>query len=144
MKLIPAQTLLATLLTRHRRWLLLTLLALLHVVLLLGPADPLARMLFIVHLGLVILWQPIFRTEQELNPVAVAAIGTLTGLAAFGLDWWPVGLWIVLLAGLVGGKVVLSGGPWSKLRHLLALGYLVAALLLLVGPPFVAGALRSE
>jgi hypothetical protein len=142
MKLIPAQTLLATLLTRHRRWLLLTLLALLHVVLLLGPADPLARMLFIVHLGLVILWQPIFRTEQELNPVAVAAIGTLTGLAAFGLDWWPVGLWIVLLAGLVGGKVVLSGGPWSKLRHLLALGYLVAALLLLVVPQFVPGALE--
>jgi signal transduction histidine kinase len=144
MKILPASTLLVSAFATRRRWVLLALLAVLHAVLLLGPADPLARTLFIVHLGLVILWQPIFRAEQEINPVAVATIGALSGLAAYDLDWWLVSLWLLLLAGLVGGKVVLlSGGVWSKVRHLVALGYLVAALLLLVVPHMVAGALPA-
>lgn len=130
-------------LTSHRRWLLLALLGLLHLVLLQGPEDGFARMLFLGHLGLVLLWQPVIRAEQEISLPGLAAIALLAALAALGLAWWPTALWIALLAGLVGGKVFLSGSRWSKLFHLLALGYLVAALLLLVMPRVVPGGVAT-
>ena len=46
---------------RTGRWLLLAMLALLHGVMLLGVDSPWSRPLLLAHLGLFLLWQPLWR-----------------------------------------------------------------------------------
>ena len=45
------------------------MLALLHVAVFRGVADPWARALLLAHLGLVLLWQPFLRAEQRVSPM---------------------------------------------------------------------------
>lgn len=135
----PALTRFATALSLRRRPLLVALLALLHLVLLLGPADALARTLFVVHLGLFILWQPFVRAELRLSLPALLVLFLTVAACAVWLNGWMLALWIGVLAGIVGGKVFLFEARWSRLFYLLALAYLVMALLLLALPAAVPG-----
>jgi len=52
--------------------------------------------------------------------VAVVAAAVL-----FYLNWWMLGLWVSVLAGLVGGKVFLFQARWLRVFYLLVLFYLV-------------------
>lgn len=124
---------------RRRRWLLLALLVLLHIVLLQGPASIAGRLLFVVEIGLSILWQPFVRAERRLSPAAVFLIASLVAVAVFSLNWWMLACWIMLSAGIVGGKVLFYDSRWTKLFYLLALGDLAIALLLVVLPNTVPG-----
>ena len=55
-------------LTHHqRRWVLLAMLGLLHLVLLEGVGSIMDRILMVIHIGLFFLWQPFVRTEQRLS-----------------------------------------------------------------------------
>ncbi|HZV54695.1 MAG TPA: HAMP domain-containing sensor histidine kinase [Rhodocyclaceae bacterium] len=117
-----------------RRPLLVAVLVLLYPVLLLGAVNPLARTLFVVHLGLFILWQPVVRADQRIGPTALALMLTAVAAVSFGLNGWLLTFWIALLAGVVGGKVFLFEARWTKLFFLFALFWLVAALLLLALP----------
>jgi hypothetical protein len=94
-----------------RRVLLLALLAALYVVLWQGPDTLFGRTLFIAHLGLFILWQPFVHTGQRLSlPSLLAVLAAallLPGIYPQGLDGRA--LWIMMLAGIVGGKVLLFG-----------------------------------
>jgi signal transduction histidine kinase len=119
---------------RWRRPLLVAILALLYMVLVLGVASPLAKTLFVAHLGLFILWQPFVRADQRVALPLLAALLAVIGAAAVGLNGWILTLWIALLGGVVGGKVFLFEVPWTKLFFLLALFWLVAALLLMALP----------
>ena len=122
---------------RWRRELLVALLALLYLVLILGPEAPLARVLFMVHLGLLIVWQPFVRADQRIGLAAFGRILLAIGLMVYWLNGWLLTLWIILLAGVVGGKVFLFDARWSKLFYLFALSWLVAVLLLLAMPAAV-------
>src|SRR5690348_18432241 len=53
---------------RHWRLVLVAMLALLHVAVLRGVSDPWARGLLLAHLGLLLLWQPFVRAEQQISP----------------------------------------------------------------------------
>lgn len=143
MKFSPALARFAIALAGRRRWLLLGLLVLLHLVLMQGPGDPLGRMLFVAHLGLFLLWQPFIRAEQRISPLALLLTTGLVLSSAVGLGWWLLGIWLMLLAGIAGGKVFLFEARWSKMFYLLALAYLVIALLLLALPQLVPAGLRS-
>jgi signal transduction histidine kinase len=119
---------------RWRRPLLVAVLALLYFVLLLGVENPLAKTLFVAHLGLFMLWQPFVRADQRVALPLLALILAIVAAAAVGLNGWLLTLWIALLGGVVGGKVFLFEVPWTKFFFLLALFWLVAALLLLALP----------
>jgi hypothetical protein len=56
------------------RWLLLAMLALLHGALLFGVESPWARSLLLAHMGLFLIWQPLWRGEREVGPGALAFI----------------------------------------------------------------------
>ncbi|MBK6676772.1 MAG: HAMP domain-containing histidine kinase [Rhodocyclaceae bacterium] len=128
---------------RWRRQLLVAVLALLYLVLILGPATPLARVLFVVHLGLLIVWQPFVRADQRLGLAAIGRILLAVGLMVYWLNGWLLTLWIILLAGVVGGKVFLYEARWSKLFYLFALSWLVAVLLLLAMPTTVPSSIAA-
>ena len=129
---------------RWRRQLLLAVLALLLGVLVLGPASPLARTLFVAHLGLFLLWQPFVRMDQRVELPILVMTFALVALVAVALNAWLLVVWIALLAGVVGGKVFLYESRWSKLFYLLALLWLIAALLLLTIPTAVPQIVNTE
>ena len=121
---------------RQRYWriVLVAMLALLHVAVFRGVTDPWARGLLLAHLGLLLLWQPFLRAEQRVSPTQ----GFILALAASGvmlwLDWWLLAFWVVVLAGLVGGKVYQQHARWQRRCYLVVLGYLLALLAIAILP----------
>jgi len=117
-----------------RRGLLLALLVALYLVLWQGPDTLLGRTLFVAHLGLFMLWQPFVHAEQRLSVASLLALAGVVLVAGAFLKGWMIALWIMMLAGIVGGKVVLFGARGTRLFYLLALAFLVVALLLMAAP----------
>ncbi|KAF0164055.1 MAG: ATPase domain-containing protein [Rhodocyclaceae bacterium] len=113
---------------------MLALLAALYLVLWQGPDTLLGRTLFVAHLGLFMLWQPFVHAEQRLSVTSLLALAGVVLLAGAFLKGWMIALWIMMLAGIVGGKVVLFGARGTRLFYLLALAFLVVALLLMAAP----------
>jgi signal transduction histidine kinase len=119
---------------RYWRLIVVAMLALLHVAVFRGVQDPWARALLLAHLGVVLLWQPFLRAEQKVSPVQ----GFILSLVAFAvmmrLDWWLLAFWVVVLAGLVGGKVYQQHARWQRRCYLLVLVYLLALLAVVILP----------
>ena len=119
---------------RTGRWLLLAMLVLLHGVMLLGVASPWARPLLLAHLGLFLLWQPVWRGEREVTRGALAFIVLAAMVAMLWLNWWVVAFWLTGLFGLVGARVFIFRDRWARWLYLSVMAYLLAALLLWVVP----------
>lgn len=127
---------------RERRWLLIALLALLHLLLIEGIDSGVGRMLLVMHIGTFILWQPFVRAEQRLSPVQLGGIALAVVAAVSWINWGLLILWVMLLAGIVGGKVFFFAARAAKLLYLIVLAYLVSVLLVFMVPqilprPFV-------
>jgi signal transduction histidine kinase len=120
----------------RRRWqyVVIGMLALLHVVALRGVADEGARVLVIAHLGLLLLWQPLLRGERPLTATQATVIALSAAAAALWLNWWLLAVWTVTLAGLVGGRVFLHQARWQRRFYLLVFIYLLALLVVIVLP----------
>lgn len=116
------------------RWLLLAMIVLLHGVLLLGVESPWAHPLLLAHLGMFLLWQPLWRGEQEVGRGALAFIIVASVVAMFWLSWWAIAFWLTGLFGLVGARVFVFRDRWSRLLYLSLIVYLLAVLLLWVVP----------
>src|ERR687883_988053 len=119
---------------RYWRVVVVAMLALLHVAVFRGVADPWARALLLAHLGLLLLWQPFLRAEQRVSPTQ----GFILSLVAFAvmlrLDWWLLAFWVVIIAGLVGGKVYQHHAKWQRRCYLVMLVYLLALLAIVILP----------
>ncbi|HYR05744.1 MAG TPA: hypothetical protein VEP71_03595, partial [Gallionella sp.] len=119
---------------RAGRWLLLAMLGLLHGALLLGVGSPWARPLLLAHLGLFLLWQPLWRGEHEVGHSGLAFIALAATVAVFWLNWWVIAFWLTGLFGLVGARVFVFRDRWTRLLYLSMMAYLLAVLLLWVVP----------
>ncbi len=119
---------------RHWRFVLIAMLALLHVAVLRGTADVWARAFLVAHLGLLLLWQPFLRGEHQVS--ATQGVFIVLGAVAVMLwvSWWLLAFWVVVLAGLVGGKVFLHQARWQRRGYLVVLVYLLALLAILILP----------
>ncbi|HZC79966.1 MAG TPA: hypothetical protein VE258_19580 [Ktedonobacterales bacterium] len=119
---------------RYWRLVVIAMLLLLHVAVFRGVADPWARALLLAHLGLLLLWQPFLRAEQRVSPTQ----GFILSLVAFAvmlrLDWWLLAFWVVIIAGLVGGKVYQHHAKWQRRCYLVMLLYLLALLAIAILP----------
>ncbi len=119
---------------RHWRLVVIAMLALLHVAVLRGTADNWARALLLAHLGLLLLWQPFLRGEQKISVPQAAFIALGAAAIMLWLGWWLLAFWVVVLAGLVGGKVFLYQARWQRRFYLVVLVYLLAMLAVVVLP----------
>jgi len=124
----------ATASQRHWRFVVVAMLALLHIAVFRGVADPWARGLLLAHLGLLLLWQPFLRGEQAVSAAQIAIIGALAVGVMLALDWWLLAFWVVVLAGLVGGKVYQHDARWQRRAYQLVLVYLLALLAIVILP----------
>lgn len=127
-----------------RRWIFLGFLIALHLVFLQGPATSLGRLLFLSHIGIGLLWQPFVQPRRRLEFAATVVVVVFAGTFAYFLGWGLLAIWVMLLTGVVGGKVFLFPDRWERLFHLMALGYLTMAVLALILPQALAGTHRVE
>lgn len=116
------------------RQLLLAMLVLLHGALLFGVESPWARSLLLAHMGLFLIWQPLWRGERELGAVALALVTSAALAMTYWLNWWVVAFWLIGLFGLVGARVFSFRDRWTRWLYLGVIAYLLAVLLLWVMP----------
>ena len=119
---------------RYWRFVVVAMLALLHVAVFRGVSDPWARGLLLAHLGLLLLWQPFLHAEQRVSPMQGLIIGALAVAVMTALNWWLLAFWVVVLAGLVGGKVYQHDVRWQRRCYLMVLVYLLALLAIVILP----------
>ena len=120
----------------QRYWRLVTvaMLLLLHVAAFRGVSDPWARALLLAHLGLLLLWQPFLRAEQRVSAMQAVILAVVAVVVMLRLDWWLLAFWVVVIAGLVGGKVYQHDAKWQRRCYLVMLGYLLALLAIVILP----------
>jgi signal transduction histidine kinase len=119
---------------RYWRVVVVAMLALLHVAVFRGVADPWARALLLAHLGLLLLWQPFLRGEQRVSLTQGVILALLATGVMLHLDWWFLAFWVVVLAGLVGGKIYQQHARWQRRAYLVVLAYLLALLAIAILP----------
>src|SRR3954464_12560140 len=119
---------------RHWRLVVVPMLLLLHIAAFRGVADPWARALLLAHLGLLLLWQPFLRAEQRVSTTQGAMLLVVAAAVMFHLDWWLLAFWVVVIAGLVGGKVYQHHARWQRRVYLVVLVYLLALLAIAILP----------
>ena len=127
-------------LRQRQRWLLIALLGVLHLALS-ADTDPAFGMLcWLVDVGLFILWQPFIYAERKMDfsGLAVIALVVVGGFVFYG--WWLLIVWVVMLAALVGGRVMFIDHRPTRIFYLIAFAYLLAALLFWLVPKVVASA----
>ena len=119
---------------RYWRVIVVAMLALLHIAVFRGVADPWARALLLAHLGLLLLWQPFLRGEQRVSLTQGVILALVATAVMLHLDWWVLAFWVVVLAGLVGGKVYQQHARWQRRAYLVVLAYLLALLAVAILP----------
>lgn len=129
MTLLPRKKLL-----RFNRWLLFAMLGLLHLALWLGTASIWSRPLLFAHLGLFLMWQPLWRGERELRPGSITLILCASIAALWWLNWWLLAVWVSGLFSLVGGRVFVARESRLRLQYLSVMMYLLMTLLLMIVP----------
>jgi len=123
MRLIPEQFP-----TRHEHRALAAMLLLLHVVIWWDFGGDISRSLMLAHLGLFVLWQPLLRHEQRLNWRGMTGVALLALAIVSALSWILIGFWLLLLIGLVGGRVNVT--LRQRYAYLIALVHLVLEFLI--------------
>ena len=119
---------------RYWRVIVVAMLALLHIAVFRGVADPWARALLLAHLGLLLLWQPFLRGEQRISLMQGVILALVASAVMLQLNWWFLAFWVVVLAGLVGGKVYQQHARWQRRAYLVVLAYLLALLAIAILP----------
>lgn len=110
------------------------MLAMLHLALWFGVNSIWSRPFLLTHLGLFLLWQPLWRGEREVRPGGAIFIVCASAVALLWLNWWVLVFWVSGLFALVGGRAYAFRTHWQRLRYLSVMSYLLAVLLLWVVP----------
>ncbi|EXI81857.1 MAG: putative PEP-CTERM system histidine kinase [Candidatus Accumulibacter appositus] len=131
---------LAGVLRQRQRWLLIALLGVLHLALLAEGDRAFGALCWLVDVGLFILWQPFIYAERRLDFSALAVIAVALGCGIAFYGWWLLIVWVVILAALVGGRVMFTDHRPTRTFYLIAFAYLLAVLLFWLVPRVVANA----
>jgi hypothetical protein len=131
------------LVARLQPWLLLCVLASLHLLLWIGDDTRLGRVALLPHIGLLLIWQPLVRAQNRLSTRGLVVLGVLVAVFVWGFGPLLLSLWMLLLAGLIGGKVFLSRARGPRIHYLGALAYLITALLTVALPRALPPELRT-
>ena len=121
----------------RQRWVLIALLVVLHLTLLAGAESTVGLMCWIVDVGFFILWQPFIQSERKLGAGTLLLIAAVLAAGAWLFSWWFLILWVVVLASLLGGRVMMLGHRPTRVFYLSAFAYLLGALLVWLMPKVV-------
>ncbi|MEO5692295.1 MAG: ATP-binding protein [Usitatibacter sp.] len=129
----------AHILLAGRRWVVIAMLLALHAALISPPGEIFQRVWLLVHFGLFLLWQPFFATESELDIPSVAILLGVTAVILYFVAGWMVVMWLLLLLGILGGRVfTVKAAPRNRF-YLVAFAYVLSVLLLWGVPSLIMG-----
>ncbi len=120
--------------TRPLNVLLALMLLALHFAIAWGADDWWQRGLMLTHLGLFLIWQPVWSGERQVPAALAIVMLGLGAVFAFVSNWWIIGTWMALLFGLIGGSVPGRAGRRDRLVSILAAVYLISMVLMWVVP----------
>jgi signal transduction histidine kinase len=123
MKSLPAHFL-----RRHEHHTLAVMLVLLHVVLWWDFGSGASRSLMLANIGLFLLWQPLLNQQHRLNWRALTAFAIVSLAFVTALSWLLLGFWLLIMIGLVGGRVNVPRR--QRYAYLVALVHLVLEFLI--------------
>jgi signal transduction histidine kinase len=106
----------------------------LHAALAWGIDHWWARAFLLAHLGLFLLWQPVWRGERDIEPRQAFSVVAVACLLVGWPSWWLMAMWLALLVGLIGGSVPRLGERRQRVTSILAALYLLSMLLIWVVP----------
>lgn len=122
-------------LQKARPWVVFAMLFSLHSALIAAPGGDFQRIWLMVHFGLFLLWQPFFAAELELESLSAILLVGVTAATLWFLSGWMIVTWMVLLLGILGGKVfTVRTAQRGRLFFLVAFTYLLAMLLIWAVP----------
>jgi len=110
------------------------MLVMLHAALWMGIDNIWARPLLLAHLGVFLVWQPLWRSETRLSWGNSLFILGVSLAALTWLNWWTLAFWVGGLFALVGARAFSFYARWQRIYHLLVMAYLLAVLLLYITP----------
>ena len=123
----------ATSASRHEHRVLALMLMVLHVAVWWDFAGPISRSLMLAHLGLFLLWQPMWRRERQLALQGTLIFLVVTVAFIAWLNWGLMTLWLLMLTGFLGGRVIV--GTRDRYAYLLSLVFVVSEILIGCIPP---------
>ena len=95
--------------------------------------GPISRSLTLTHLGLFLLWQPLWSRDRHLELPAAAVFIIVSAVFVAFLSWGLMTFWMLLLTGFVGGRVTV--GTRERSAYLLGLVFVVSEILIGCIPP---------
>lgn len=99
-----------------------------------GWQVPAVRLLWLVALGLFLIWQPFVAGEQRINGRQASVLLGATLLSTLLLGPWLLLIWCGVLAATIGGRVMGTEHRGERAGYLLAFGYLIGLTVLGVVP----------
>ena len=118
----------------HPQWWFGGMLLALHAALAWGIDTLFSRAMLLVHFGIFLIWQPVWRGERNLDS-RQSSLVVIVGLLLAGWNsWWLMAVWLAVLFALIGGNLLGSEQPRQRLAALLAALYLLSLLLVWVVP----------
>ena len=121
-------------LERRPHILLAAHLLLVHLLAFGGWKIPAVRLLWLVALGLFLIWQPFVAGERRISPRQGALLVAIALATVLFLGPWLLLIWCGALAAVIGGRVLWTESRRERLGYLLAFGYLVGLTVLGVVP----------
>ncbi|MDX8385464.1 MAG: hypothetical protein R8M11_02985, partial [Gallionella sp.] len=109
--------------------LLVAMLGLLHLVIIFGVENSWVHPLLLSHLGLFLMWQPLWRGEDKLGIRGLIFISLTFIVVILWLNWTLLIFWMGSLLGLIGGRAFSSTSKWGKRLYLFAIFYVLLMLL---------------
>ncbi|MEO7741371.1 MAG: sensor histidine kinase [Usitatibacter sp.] len=135
----PPPQRIANLLVAGRRWVLVAMLLALHAALVAQPGGDFQRLWLLVHFGLFLTWQPFFAAELELEVFSVVLLLAITAATLYFVSGWMVVTWLLLLLGILGGRVFTMQSERRNRFYLVAFTYVLTMLLLWGVPALIIG-----
>ena len=93
-----------------------------------------SRAMLLVHFGIFLIWQPVWRGERNLDSRQAFLVVVVGVLLAGWNSWWLMAVWLAVLFALIGGNLLGSEQPRQRMAALLAALYLLSMLLVWVVP----------
>jgi len=115
-------------LPRHEHRTLALMLGFVHLTVISGVSSELAIPLMLAHLGLFLIWQPLLSHRLRLDARSVIIVTVLMLVIIGTLNWALLSLWLLMLIGLLSGRV--NATPRQRYANLSALIFLLLELMI--------------
>jgi Histidine kinase-, DNA gyrase B-, and HSP90-like ATPase len=103
------------------------MLEMLHLAIWFDFGSLMSRSFMLSHLGLFLLWQPVWRGDEKLSIQNTILFIVFTLTLTYWLNLWLLFAWLILLIGFISGRVTLNRS--ESAIYIIAVGFLVLELL---------------